>query len=254
MTKRLTAYQIKIIAIIAMLINHLAHIVVLLPIERGIMNAMLMPMNMIGKLTLPIMCFFVAEGYYHTRDLKKYLLRMFIFAAISQIPFFLFELDCVFADIPQHIGEITHMNVIFSLAMGLLALTVWKSEKLHIALKIPLIAVITLLTKTADWRIFAVLWILAFAVFRGNFKKQAAAFILLAAVRVFVYYVVPGINPSLSVTLNIKSVISQSCTVFALIPLYFYNGQHGRKSKYGFYIFYPAHLLVLAAIKFIIMG
>ena len=91
MEKGLTAYQLKIVAIIAMAINHFAHIVVLLPIDSGVMSAMLMPMNMIGKLTIPIMCFFVAEGYYHTHDLKKYLLRMFAFAAISQIPFYLFE-------------------------------------------------------------------------------------------------------------------------------------------------------------------
>ena len=139
MEKGLTAYQLKIIAIIAMVINHFAHIVVLLPIDRGVMNAMLTPMNIIGKLTIPIMCFFVAEGYYHTRNLQIYLLRMFVFAAISQIPFYLFEHDLP-SSLSMFIGDFAHFNVIFTLLMGLLALTVWKSEKLHIALKIPLIA------------------------------------------------------------------------------------------------------------------
>ena len=253
MTKGLTAYQLKIIAIIAMVINHLAHIVVLPQIYSSSMSGMLTAMNMIGKLTIPIMCFFVAEGYYHTHDLKKYLLRMFAFAAISQIPFYLFE-HSLPSDFAGFISDFTHFNVIFTLAMGLLALAVWKSEKLHIVLKILLVAVIAFLTKNSDWRIFAVLWILAFGIFRGDFRKQAAAFIILAAIRVFVYYIAPGINPSLSVTLSIKTIISQSCTVVALIPLYFYNGQQGRKTKYGFYIFYPAHLLVLAIVKFIIMG
>ena len=253
MRKGLTAYQLKIIAIIAMAINHLAHIVVLLPIDKGVMNTILIPMNMVGKLTIPIMCFFVAEGYYHTHDLKKYLLRMFIFAAISQIPFYLFENNLP-TDFTGFIAGFLHFNVIFSLAMGLLALTIWKSERLHSFLKILLVAVVTYLTKNSDWRIFAVLWILVFAAFRGDFKKQAAAFIILAAVRVFIYYIEPGLNPAFSVVLSIKTVILQSGTVLALIPLYFYNGQLGRKTKYGFYIFYPAHLLVLAAIKFIIMG
>ena len=248
MTKGLTAYQLKIIAIIAMVINHFAHIVVLLPIDSGVMNAMLTPMNIIGKLTIPIMCFFVAEGYYHTRNLQIYLLRMFVFASISQIPFYLFEHDLP-SSLGMFISDFAHLNVIFSLAMGLFAITVWKSEKLHIAIKIFCVAAIAYFTRTSDWRIFAVLWILAFAVFRGDFKKQAAAFVSLAAIRVFVYYVAPSM-PSI----NLKTVISQSCTVLALIPLYFYNGQLGRKSKYGFYIFYPAHLLVLAIIKFIIMG
>ena len=248
MTKGLTAYQLKIIAIIAMTINHLAHIVVWLPIDGGVMNAMLTPMNIIGKLTIPIMCFFVAEGYYHTHDLKKYLLRMFAFAAISQIPFYLFENNLP-ASFGEFIGDFAYFNVIYSLAMGLLALTIWKSDKLHIALKVPIIAALVYLTKNSDWRIFAVLWIIAFAEFRGDFKKQAAAFIALAAIRVFVYYIYPTIP-----AINLKTVISQSCVVLALIPLYFYNGQRGRKTKYGFYIFYPTHLLVLSIIKFIIMG
>ena len=248
MTRGLTAYQLKIIAIIAMAINHLAHIVVLLPIDRGVMNVMLTPMNMIGKLTIPIMCFFVAEGYYHTSNLKKYLLRMFIFAAISQVPFYLFEYNLP-ADFAEFIRNFMHFNVIFTLAMGLLALTVWKSEKLHTVLKIPLVAAIAFLTKNSDWRIFAVLWILAFGTFRGDFKKQAAAFIILTAIRVLVYYVYPSMP-----LINLKSIISQSCTVPALVLLYFYNGQLGRKTKYGFYIFYPAHLAVLAVVKFIIMG
>ena len=252
MEKGLTAYQLKIIAIIAMTINHLAHIVVLLPIDVGIMNAMLTSMNMIGKLTIPIMCFFVAEGYYHTRNVQIYLLRMAIFAVISQVPFYLFEHDLP-SNLGMFIGDFAHLNVIFSLCMGLFAITVWKSQKLHIVIKVLCVAAIAYFTRTSDWRIFAVLWILAFATFRGDFKKQAAAFVILAAIRVFVYYVAPGLNPSLSVVLNVKIIISQSCTVLALIPLYFYNGQLGKKTKYGFYIFYPAHLLVLAAIKFIII-
>ena len=93
------------------------------------------------------------------------------------------------------------------------------------------------------------LWIIAFAESRGDFKKQAAAFTVLAAVRVCVYYVM-GAMPAVS----IKTVILQSCTVFALIPLYFYNGRLGRKTKYGFYIFYPAHLLVFAVIILLIQG
>ncbi len=245
MKKGLNAFELKLIAAAAMLINHLSHIVVLLPINHSVMNMLIVPMNIIGKLTIPIMCFFVAEGYFHTSNLKKYLQRMFIFAAVSQVPFYLFE-SYLPSSFSMFIGDFIYLNAIFSLAMGLLALTVRHSERLHPAVKIAVIAVIVFLTRTADWRVFAVLWILAFAEFRGDFKKQAAAFVILSAVRVFIYYVLPSAD--------IMTVVSQSCTAAALVPLYFYNGRQGPKTKYGFYIFYPAHLLVLAVIKFIILG
>lgn len=248
MEKGLNAFELKLIAVAAMVINHFTHILLLLPIDRGVMNVLLTVMNAVGKLTIPIMCFFVAEGYYHTHDLKKYLARMFIFAAISQAPFYLFEhgIPTSTADLMSHI---THFNVIFSLAMGLLALTVWKSDKISHVPKILLAAVIALMTRTSDWRIFAVLWIIVFAEFRGDFKKQAIVFTAVAAVRVCYYYVFAVFPP-----VDIKTVITQSCTVLALIPLYFYNGCRGPKTKYGFYIFYPAHLLMFAVVILLIKG
>lgn len=252
MKKGLTAFQLKLIAVIAMVINHAAHIVVLLPIEQGIMSPMLLSMDIIGKLTAPIMCFFVVEGYYHTSDLRKYLRRMFLFAVISQVPFYLFEHNLP-VSFGMFIRDFAHVNVIFTLFMGLLALTVWKSEKLHIALRIPLVVLIVYLTRSSDWRIYGVLWVLAFALFRGTFKKQATAFTAVTAVRVFRNHVMRGPRLLPLAALNMKTIIAQSCSVLALIPLYFYNGEQGRKSKYGFYIFYPAHLLVLAIIKFMIL-
>ena len=127
MERGLNAFRLKSIAVIAMVINHFAHVFVLLPVDREVMNVLLTVMNAVGKLTIPIMCFFVAEGYYHTRNLKKYLARMFIFAAVSQIPFYLFE-HGIPSGIDDLMNNITHLNVIYSLAMGLLALTIWKSE------------------------------------------------------------------------------------------------------------------------------
>ena len=82
MPKKLTAYDLKIIAIFAMILDHLAHIVVCLPIDPSLRTVLALIMNSIGRITMPIMCFFIAEGYHYTKDIRKYLLRLLVFAII----------------------------------------------------------------------------------------------------------------------------------------------------------------------------
>ncbi len=81
--KRLNSNILKIIAIIAMTSDHLAW-----AIWQGFStNPAAVIMHLLGRLTCPIMCYFVAEGYYYTKNLKKYIGRMFLFAAISHFPY-----------------------------------------------------------------------------------------------------------------------------------------------------------------------
>ena len=71
MKKTMDANQIKLLAILAMTIDHIAWLV--FPGYSKPPLALLM--HLIGRMTCPIMCFFIAEGYYHTRDLNRYTLR-----------------------------------------------------------------------------------------------------------------------------------------------------------------------------------
>ena len=82
--KGLTRAQLKYLAITAMVVDHTAWGFV------EFMSPLGQIMHLFGRLTLPIMCFFVAEGYRHTSNLKKYILRMAVFALITIIPFYLF--------------------------------------------------------------------------------------------------------------------------------------------------------------------
>ena len=79
----LNANQLKIIAIIAMTIDHLAAFVPIVPLK--------MAMRLIGRRTAPIMCFMIAEGYYHTSNRKRYLGRLILFAVISHFAYCLFN-------------------------------------------------------------------------------------------------------------------------------------------------------------------
>ena len=81
--KVLNGNAIKFIAIIAMTIDHIAW-----AIFPGYPHQWLpIVMHIIGRITMPTMCFFVAEGFFHTRDVNKYTMRMFLFAIISHFAF-----------------------------------------------------------------------------------------------------------------------------------------------------------------------
>ena len=79
--KNISANKLKFIAIIAMLIDHIA---VAFVSNQSILGQ---AMHMIGRVTMPIMCYFIAEGYYKTHNIKKYALRLLIFSIISYYPF-----------------------------------------------------------------------------------------------------------------------------------------------------------------------
>ena len=75
MKKTLNANTIKLIAILAMTVDHIAWL--LFPGYPK--EALPVVMHIIGRLTCPIMCFFIAEGYHYTKDVNKYTFRLFLF-------------------------------------------------------------------------------------------------------------------------------------------------------------------------------
>lgn len=238
----LNAYMLQLIAIIAMFLDHLAHIVINLDIPHAL--AISTVMNCIGRLTMPIMCYFVAEGYHKTSNLPKYMLRLFVLAIISQIPFYVFGLK---NSLPQSFfvfvkGNLLHLNVAVTLFMGLLALACVKSKKFGYIVKIATVIATVYITRFSDWRYFGVIWILIFGLFYGDFKKQAIFFAISVLVRCYWFYIS---NPF--------ALLVQMSSIFALVLLFFYNGEKGKKPKYGFYIFYPVHLLILGIVKFLII-
>ena len=101
MKQKLDGFSLKIIAIAAMTVDHIA--AVFFPTELW--------MRLIGRLTMPIMAFFVAEGYKYTRSVKRYLLRLLIFASISQVPFMV-------------TFKSTNLNIMFTLAIAVLIISI----------------------------------------------------------------------------------------------------------------------------------
>ena len=114
-------------------------------------------LNVIGRIAFPIFAFTLNEGYVHTRSLKKYLLRLFIFAVSIQMPSILFGYDYP-------------MNIFFTLFLGLLSICIFNLKKMNVILKIILIGFILFFSQKfkLDYGIYGILVIINFNIFRNN--------------------------------------------------------------------------------------
>lgn len=237
-SKGLTSNALKLIAIAAMLIDHIAWGFV--PFGTVLAQTM----HVIGRITAPTMCFFIAEGYFHTHNVKKYALRLGIFALISYLPYIFFESHQWPPD-GKHWGD---LNVIYTLFLSLLALWAWDKIQ-NKALRILAVVVLCLFAIPGDWMFFAVLYTLAFGIHRGDFKEQAKWFTIITIVMVILASV-----GDMAMHLAFCKDFFQLGVFLALPLLAMYNGERGgnKYSKWIFYIFYPTHLLILAMIAILI--
>ncbi len=215
---------LKLIAMISMVFDHVGDL---------FFPELLWP-RAIGRLAMPIFAFCIAEGYAHTRDKRKYLLRMGIFALVSEIPF-----DLAFEG---KIG-LGHQNIMLTFFLSILALMLYDAirgsdgeggKKPVGRILLGLLAVLTMAALAfvlrADYTIFAVISVFLFYVLREKHPllRRGVGVGFLALTRTVGYY---------------------SATVFSLIPLLLYNGKKGRGLKWLFYAFYPGHLLLLWLLK-----
>jgi len=234
----LTANTLKMIAIITMTIDHIAW--TLFPgFQTG---ALPLSMHLIGRLTAPIFMFFIVEGYYHTRNIKKYISRMFLFALISHVPFAIYVGNSI---IPFKDGLFEQTSIIWGFLMGLIALFVWKSTGLKLWLKGLIICVCVILALPANWSVPTVFAILFMGINYGNFKKQ----MIWLTISIFIYSVV-----YIFVFDTVYGVL-QMGIVLAIPVLACYKGKRGtwKAMKWIFYVYYPLHLLILGLIRILIL-
>ena len=241
--KILDANAIKLIAIIAMTIDHIAW-----AIYPGCpLNWKPELMHIIGRITMPTMCFFVAEGFFHTRNVNKYMFRMFLFALISHFAY-VYEwngLSDWHRYIPFYFGWHGQTSVIWTLAWGLVMLRVEYSERIRSAwLKTLLICLICVVSFCGDWSCTASVLVLSFGTNRGHLWKQTLWLVLY--VGIFGYTFMP--NNLTYATLHLAVVLS--------IPiLALYNGKRGPNPRFNafmkwfFYVYYPLHLFILGALR-----
>lgn len=227
----LNSNQIKLIAIIAMTIDHITWM--LYPGCQKIW--WVIGLHAIGRLTAPIMWFFIAEGYHYTKNVKKYILRLFIFAIISH---FAYDFAGGIPFIPNGFFNMT--SVMWSLAWSVVLMVIYTTKQLPKWAKIVLVILICLITFPSDWSTIAAMCPVYLYLNRNDFKKQSVALIIWTAIYAIVYFIF----------IDKVYGILQMCTLLSLPILKQYNGERGqwKGMKWFFYLYYPLHLFVIGII------
>lgn len=237
--KGLTGNKLKLIAILSMTLDHV--ICVLYPNYPT--DWWIIALHILGRVAAPIFWFMVSEGYHYTRNLKKYLLRLFVFAVIGHFAYnFAFGIPFI----PFKTSYFNQTSVIWPLFLGVLGLVVVNSEEFKQWQKTLLVFLLVALAFPSDWSSPAFLVILYMGQNRDNFKKQMCMMLLWIAVYSAVYAIF--INP-------LYGIIQMG--VALTIPLLKnYNGQRGsfKGMKYFFYIYYPFHLVICGIIRLLVHG
>ena len=214
--------QLKLIAVIFMLIDHLAYVM----IERGIglggqWYMIDRTMRYMGRIAFPIFCFTIVEGFRRTSNAQAYLKRLLIFALISEIPFDLAFRGTLF--------DMSFQNVFWTLAFGLAAMMIhndrympgWKRMVgLLVCFFVPYLF-------HTDYSIYGVLTIFMMNLFYGEPVKMCmAGYIIL-----------------------LLQSTTEAWAIFGFLLILLYNGQKGHGSKMFYYLFYPGHLMILVLLK-----
>lgn len=247
-TNLLDKTNLQLIAAAAMLIDHAAFL--------APTYFIFYLCHFIGRITIIIMCYFVAEGYYKTHSVEKYLIRLGIFAAISQIPFYLYSVGLSSSIYGFIAGNYSHRNVIFTLFTGLCLLAILKSQAKPILKAIAIICALYI-TRCSDWGAFAVLLIVAFGIFHGKTKHQIYSLIILFFIRFIMNHFSMTLDFAQTgeiVLTEVYSAFTQLGALLAIPLLSMYNGKRGKGSRYGLYVFYPLHLLLLFMLKFMFLS
>ena len=212
-------FILKIIAIISMIFDHTGYIIF------GKFSFM----NYIGRLAFPIFAFGISEGYKNTKNLKKYFLRLLIFAIISQIPYMLFV---------NAIGATNFtFNIFFTLVFGLLSITIYdKINNKYLGTLVVILFSIFAHLLNFDYGWFGISTIFIFYLFKNKKILMNVFFIIITFINYFYKYIT---------TFNIHYLIIILFCCLSLVPINLYNNKKGKNIKYVFYIFYPLHLTLL---------
>lgn len=227
---------VKLVALVFMLIDHIGVTIV----GAGLLGdglsesrrSLYYLLRGMGRIAFPLFVFLLIEGFRYTRDNKKYLVRLLLFAFISETPFDIaFNLKA--SDVRDGVWlEFSKQNVFWTLFLGLLAVVLIDELKKKISyvelsnalsVAVAIIAMLAGYALSVDYSYYGVLAVIVAYLFRGDKLLEIAAVCTLL---------------TLFNTFEIWSY-------FAVIPVLIYNGTRGLKLKYIFYMFYPVHLILL---------
>lgn len=238
----MNTFILKLVACITMFIDHFTEIFIpqmgSFSLDGyGSISPVYLTGRLIGRIAFPIYTFLLVEGFFHTHDRRKYMVRMAVFALLSELPF-----DLAFQVTGKQIRIETlfsYQNVMITLLLGLVLMYLYEWIKMKYLMQ-PLVfntlgvmAIVGIgfaaqALKT-DYGMGGIVLIMVFYLFRGR-----KLWVIVGSALTFVFF------------FNILEMAG----LLAFIPIFLYNGKQGPKVKYAFYAFYPLHLLVLGGIAY----
>lgn len=247
---KLNKVWLQIIAALAMTLDHITWV-----IFPGYSTEILpLIFHILGRIAFPIFAFFIAEGYFYTRNKTKYIIRILIFSLISHVPYMLasitFQKYGWLSLIPFATGNgierfLNQGSVLFSYFVGLLMLVVNDSKKLKSYQKALIVVGLCILSFPCDWSCIGSLVVLSI----GSNRNQPVKQIIWSLIWVFMYGLVYFIS------LDKLYGLIQIGVVLAIPLLMLYNGKKSNNAvinrimKWFLYLYYPLHLLVLGLIN-----
>ena len=220
----ISSSTLKIIAMISMLIDHIAYILIA-PAVRvngpdSSIYTLYRAMRGVGRIAFPIYCFLLTEGFFRTHDRKKYAFRLLLFALISEIPY-----NLAFYGSLWYSG---HSNVFFSLLLGFIMMSLMEEAKKHFQ----------------DFRIVVMIYLAAFAACGVCAEWIQCEYGIKGIIAIALLYLF---------RMSKEEQMIAGCVAFCWEPaalaafpfIGLYSGRRGSNLKYVFYAFYPVHILFL---------
>jgi hypothetical protein len=231
----ISTFALKIIAAVTMLIDHIG-VILLTDYARAYELS-----RMIGRMSFPIFCFVLVEGYFHTKNRMSYAIRLGIFAFISEIPYDMMS---------GSLFDLGKQNVIFTLFFGFMV--IWALDLIAgFAIKYP----DKLLEKIGVLRLNMIAEFMTMAVGFGaayflNSEYSYAGVLLIICFYVFKKHHIGKMVSNMVFNIGMFGDKIQWAGIISILPIALYNGKPGiKKGKYFFYWFYPLHLCLLILIK-----
>ncbi|MGI6361534.1 MAG: TraX family protein [Bacillota bacterium] len=222
----LNSFQLKILACLFMAIDHVGYI----------MFPECMLLRLIGRLAFPLFAFMIANGFYYTKNRRRYLLRLFLFGLAIQIPFYLFTSSEM-------------LNIFFTLSLGLAA--IWLYDLLkdwHKGWGFLCVAACAVLAQLLhlDYQAYGVLLIFTSYLLFNDLKRLIIPWGIIN----FANFLLLCLTSSQG--FHYQWAYIQSFSLVSIIFILMYNRQEGRKATLLFYIFYPSHLAAIYLLSQII--
>lgn len=218
--------QLKYLAFISMLIDHVNNAIVTPMLDGGGFLLYLSNIfSILGRIAFPIFIFFIVEGFFKSSNRKKYLITLLIFGVISEVPFDMFTSKTFF---DPHWN-----NMMFTLALCLI--TIWIIDSIK-----------NKLDNKVLWYVISIIIVILFGFLAMQLSLDYDYHAIVVAYLFYIFYD----KPMLGAGLGYLSIIKELYSLLGFGMTLTYNGERGRQYKWLNYFFYPVHILILGILRF----